>query len=76
LDPACTGLAAEERSRGAVEPPLDAHEEEAQFVVLVLVGVEDVGSMLGKQRGDAGNETFLVGAIDEQYAVLSCCAQF
>jgi len=36
-------------------------------VVLMLVGVEDVGPMLVEQRGDAGHQTFLVRTIDEQY---------
>lgn len=50
----------------AVERPFDAHEEEAEGAIDVLIGVEDVGSVLVKERGDAGDETFLVGAVDEE----------
>ena len=38
-------------------------------MVLVLVGVEDVGVLLVEEAGDAGYEAFLVGAVDEE----DCC---
>ncbi len=46
--------------------PLDTHEEEAELVVLVLVGVQDVGSLIVEKRGDARDEAFLVRAIDQE----------
>ncbi len=66
---ACGGEALEEfcaEGTFSVERPLDAHEKEAQFVVLVLVGVEDVGASLVEQAGDAGHQTLLVRAVDQQ----------
>jgi len=50
----------------SVQRPLHAHEEEAQFVVLMLVGVEDVRSMLVEHRGNTRDQTSPVRAIDEQ----------
>jgi hypothetical protein len=55
------------RGRAAVcKTPFDAHEEEAQPVVLVLVGVQNVGPMPVEQRGDAGHQTPLVRAVNQQ----------
>ena len=48
------------------ECPLNAHEEEAKFVVLVLVRVEDVGALRVEEARDAGYEALLVGAVDEK----------
>jgi hypothetical protein len=46
---------------------LDAHEEESKLHVLMLVGVEDVGVVLmNKEVGDGGDETFAVGAVNEE----------
>ena len=36
-------------------------------MVLVLVGVQDVGPVPVEQRGDARNEAFLVRAVNQQY---------
>ena len=35
-------------------------------MVLVLVGVENVGAVLVEQRGDAGHQALPVRAVDEQ----------
>ena len=56
---------------GEVEPgqvPLDPHEEQAAFGVLVLVGVEDVGVVPEQEVGDGGGDALAVGAVDEQDA--------
>ncbi len=46
---------------------LDAHEEEAKLDILMLVGVEDIGVvLLHKKIGNGGDETFAVGAVDEE----------
>ena len=46
---------------------LDAHEEEAEFGVLMLIGVQDVDVvLLHKKRHDGGDEAFAVGAVDEE----------
>ena len=54
------------KSVEAVERPLDAHEEEALFVVLVLVCVENIGAALIEQAGDTGNQAFAIRAVDEK----------
>ena len=50
----------EVRSEGvhaeAVERPFDAHEEEAGFVVLMLIGMDDVGAVLVKHAGNGCHE--------------------
>ncbi len=53
-------------SRIGFDGPLDAHEEEAEGVVLMLIGVKDVGALRIEQSGYTGDEALLVGAIDEQ----------
>jgi hypothetical protein len=52
--------------RKVIERPFDAHKEEASLVVLMLVGVNDVGAVLVQDAGDGGDETFAVGTGDEQ----------
>ena len=59
-------VATVERQREAVELPLDAHEEELELGVLVLVGVHDVGAVAVEELGDGGDDAALVGAVDEQ----------
>jgi len=49
----------------AIERPFDAHEEEAGFVVLMLIGVDDVGAEAVEQAGDRGDQALAVGAVDE-----------
>ena len=49
-----------------VQPPLHPHEEQPQLVVLVLVGVQNVGAVFVQQAGDAGHQTLAVRAVDEQ----------
>ena len=46
--------------------PLDAHEEEAEIVILVLIGVQDVCSVLVEQPGHTRHQPFTVRAIDEK----------
>ena len=50
----------------AIERPFDAHEEKGCFVILMLVGMDDVGAVLVEHAGDAGDKTFAIGAVDEQ----------
>ena len=46
---------------------LDAHEEEAEFDVLMLVGVEDVDVVVLDEEGhDRGDDAFAVGTVDEE----------
>jgi hypothetical protein len=49
-----------------IQAPFDAHEEQAQLVVLVLVGMQNVCTMLVEQPRNAGHESFAIRAIDEQ----------
>ena len=61
---------------GVVGSKLDAHEEETQLDVLMLVGVENVGVvLLNEEVGDGGNETFAVGAVDEKNGSLGHSAE-
>ena len=46
--------------------PFDAHEEEAEIVVLVLIGVENIGSPIVQKTGDRGDNSFAVGAMDQE----------
>jgi hypothetical protein len=52
--------------RIAFQSPLHTHEEEAQLVILMLVGVKDVGALRVEQAGDASHQAFPVRAVDEQ----------
>ena len=49
----------------AVQLPLHAHEKQAQLMVLVLVGVQDVGATLVEQARNARHQSLAVGAIDQ-----------
>ena len=49
-----------------IEPPLHPHEEQASFVILMLIGVHDVGAAFVQERRDAGDEALSVGAVDEE----------
>ena len=52
---------------GGFGDELDAHEEEAKFDVLMLVGVEDVDVVTLDQKVDDGDDDSLaVGTIDEE----------
>ena len=57
------------------ERPLDAHEEETKGVILVLISVEDVGVLLVEEARDAGDQAFLVGAINEEHGTVLCRLQ-
>ena len=46
--------------------PLDAHEKQAQLMILMLIGMEDVGALLVEKAGDARYQAFLVWAVDEE----------
>src|SRR5665213_1516797 len=47
---------------------LHAHEEEAEFHVLVLIGIEDVDVViLDEEIDDGDDDAFAVGAIDQEY---------
>ena len=50
----------------AVQRPFHAHEEQAQVVILVLVGMQNVGSVLVEHSGDAGHQTLAIGAVDQE----------
>ena len=50
----------------SVQIPLHAHEEEAQIVVLVLVGVQDVGPVPVQKARDAGDDPFPVGTVNQK----------
>jgi hypothetical protein len=52
---------------GGVGGELDAHEEESEFDVLVLVGVEDVDVVgVDEEIDDGDDDALAVGAVDEQ----------
>jgi len=48
-----------------VEYPLDPHEEQAGLVILVLVGVDDIGAKPVEQSGNAGDQAFAIGTVDQ-----------
>ena len=49
-----------------IEPPLDPHEEQAGFVILMLIGVHDVGAALVEKHRDTGDQALSIGAVDEE----------
>ncbi len=59
-------VGAVERQREVGEVPLDAHEEELELGVLVLIGVHDVGAVPIEELGHGGDDAALVGTVDEQ----------
>jgi hypothetical protein len=46
--------------------PLDPHEEPAHFVVLMLVGVQNVPAVVVEEVGDSSHDSFTVGTIYQQ----------
>jgi len=54
-----------------VQRPLDAHEEQAQVLVLVLVRVQDVGAVRVEKIGDGRDQPLAVGTIDQQRGCVS-----
>ncbi len=50
----------------AVERPLHAHEEQAEVVVDVLVGVQDIGAALVEKPRHARHKAFAIGAVDQK----------
>ena len=48
----------------AFKSPFDAHEEERGFVILVLLGMDDVGPVFVEQAGNRGHQAFAIRAID------------
>jgi hypothetical protein len=49
-----------------IQRPFHPHEKQAGLVVLVLVGVDNVGSVLIKNAGDRGDKAFAVRARDKE----------
>ena len=55
------------REAGGVGGELDAHEEEAELDILMLVGVEDVDVVASDEKiHDGGDDSLAVGTVDEQ----------
>lgn len=52
--------------------PLDAHKKQAEFIILMLVGMQDIGAVGVEKLGYGGDQSFAVGAIDEQDGSVSC----
>jgi hypothetical protein len=50
--------------------PLDTHEEQVALLVLVLVGMEDVGVVAIEEVGHGGDDALAVGAVDQEDAGL------
>ena len=50
----------------SLERPLDTHEEEAGFRVLVLVSMGDVGAVAVEQTSYGGDQAFAVGGVDQE----------
>jgi hypothetical protein len=48
------------------EREFDTHEEQREFVVLMLVGVKNVGVVVEQEVGDRGHQTLAVWAGDQQ----------
>ena len=49
-----------------IQLPLDAHKEQAGFVIAMLVGMQDVRAVIVEKRRDLRDKAFAVGGIDEQ----------
>jgi hypothetical protein len=49
-----------------VKSPFDAHEKESQVMILVLIGMQNVGASFVEQAGDAGHQTLAVRTINQQ----------
>jgi hypothetical protein len=50
----------------AFEAKFDAHEKEAQLLIAVLIGVQDIGSALVEKAGDARDESRAIRAVDQE----------
>jgi hypothetical protein len=50
----------------AFQRPFDAHQKQPGGIVLMLIGMQDVGVMGVQEIGDGGDQPFLVGAGDQQ----------
>ena len=55
-----------------LERPFDTHEEQAQLVILVLIGMQDICAMRIEEIGDGGHQTLAVGTINQQNGSVSC----
>ncbi len=51
---------------GVVQRKFDAHEEESEVDVLMLVGVQDIGVVMDEEVGDGGNDALAVRTIDQE----------
>ena len=50
----------------SIQRPFDAHKEQAGFVVLMLIGMYDVGAVSIEQAGDGRDQAFTVRTIDQE----------
>jgi hypothetical protein len=46
--------------------PFDAHKKKTGFMVLMLIGVRDVGAVSIEQAGDRRHQAFTVRAVDQE----------
>ena len=60
------GREAFHRQGKAVEVPFNPHEEQVFHLVLMLVGVQDVGVVGHQEVGDGGDQTLFVRAAHQQ----------
>jgi hypothetical protein len=58
--------AASARSNASTD--LNPHEKSAGLIILMLVGVQDIGSMRVKELGNGSDDSAAVGAIDQKNA--------
>ena len=54
------------QSSAGRKAPLDAHEKQAEIVVLVLVGMQNIGAVLVEQARHPRHQPLAVGTMDQQ----------
>jgi hypothetical protein len=52
----------------AIERPFDAHKEEDGLMVLMLIGVYDIGAVSIEQARHGCDQAFPVRAVDQEYS--------
>ena len=52
--------------REILQVPLHAHEEQPEIVVLVLIGVKNVGAVAGQETGNARDDSLAVRAMNQK----------
>ena len=57
----------ESRAIRPLQSPFNPHEEQAQFFVPMLVGVQNVGALFVQKRGDAGHQASPVRTVDQKH---------